>query len=451
MRGGEPFDLVVRGDVILPDGVIPEGGVGVRGERVAALLGPDDDPPAHRRLGGRGLWVLPGGVDVHVHAMLDPQEGVERLTRGAVAGGVTTVVDQPLDVPEAITTAARLRAKAAHVGQSAVADVALLGGVTKGSSAEVPGMVEAGAVGFKHFMVRHPLMDMADAAEMLRSFELIARHGSLASVHAEEPTISSDRTAALQDAGRTRPEDYAESRPPIAETAAVALVAELALATRARVHLHHLTLERSFRIAERARADGAALSTETCLHYLLLSDDDVRELGARAKINPPLRTRDEVEALWSRVSRGACDLVSTDHAPKGLDAKSDPNIFKCGPGVPQVEVLLPLLHSEGVATGRLTPERMVALTTRNPARAFGLWPRKGSLMPGADADIALFDPAASWVVDGREMACFCGWSPYDGRTVNGRVVATVLRGSLTFADGAVEAAPGTGQVIGRAA
>lgn len=448
MQATEPFDLVVRGDVVLPDRVIEGGGVAVRGERIEALLGPDGDPPAREHLGGRGLLVLPGGVDVHAHALLEPQEGTERMTRGAIAGGTTTVVDQPLDLPEPITTAARLRDKAGSVDGAAYADVALLGGVTKGSSSEVPGMVEAGAIGFKHFMVKHPLMDMADAGEMLRSFELIARHGVLASIHGEEPTISVDRTRAQQEAGRTRPEDYGASRPPIAEIAALAMVCELALETGAHVHFHHMTVERSFVIAERARADGADVTTETCLHYLLLCEDDVPELGALAKINPPLRSRAELEGLWRRVARGAVDLIGTDHAPKGLDSKRDPDIFKCGPGIPQVEVLVPLLYSEGVATGRITPGRMVSLIAANPARTFGLWPHKGSLLPGADADVVLLDPAAEWVVDGREMECFCGWSPYDGRTVNGKVVTTVLRGNVAFADGEIVSAPGSGRVIG---
>lgn len=448
MQANEPYDLVVRGDVVLPDGVIEGGGVAVRGERIAAILGPDGDPPARERIGGRGLLVLPGGVDVHAHAMLEPQEGIERMTRGAIAGGTTTVVDQPLDIPEPITTAARLRDKAARLDEATYADVALLGGVPRGSGDEVPGMIEAGAIGFKHFMVKHPVMDMADAGEMLRSFRHIADGGRLASIHGEEPTISAACTRALQEAGRTRPEDYGPSRPPIAETAALAMVCEIALETGAHVHFHHMTVERSFVITDRARADGADVTTETCLHYLVLSEDDVPGLGALAKINPPLRSRDEVEALWRRVAAGRCDLIGTDHAPKSLESKSDPDIFKAGPGIPQIEVLVPLLYSEGVAAGRITPEQLVSLIMANPARIFGLWPQKGNLLPGTDADIVLLDPAARWVVDGREMQCFCGWSPYDGRTVTGKVVTTILRGRLAFADGEIVAEPGSGRVIG---
>lgn len=439
------FDLAVRGTVVTDAGVAPESSVAIADGKIAGIGLPI--PLGTPTLGKEGLLILPGIVDAHVHALLDPREGFERTTRGAVAGGVTTIIDQPLDPPDPVTSPARLREKRALVEEHAYCDVGLLGGVTSGIDPDLEQMAEAGAIGFKHYMVNHPAMESATAADMLRSFPRLAELDLVACVHAEEPTICASRTSAVIASGRHEPEAHCDARPPIAEIAAVAMVLEVARDTGAHIHFHHVTVPRSFELISAARAQGVQVSSEICLHYLLLSREDMDELGGFAKINPPLRDRQDRDALWRIVEQGTCDIIATDHAPKAADEKQNPDIFKCSPGIPQVEVLLPLMFSHAVAKGRFGPRRLAQLLAENPSRQFGLWPQKGAIRVGADADLVIFDPECSWQIDGSSMQSFCGWSPYDGQKVTGRVVATIVRGRVVYEEGTFAEGEEWGRVI----
>ena len=282
--------------------------------------------------------------------------------------------------------------------------------------------------------------------QLLAAFEAIARSGGLAGVHSENDEIVRARIAALRSAGRRDAPAHAESRPAVAETEAIARCLEFALATGARLHLCHVTVSRGVELARRARGDGADVSLETCPHYLVLDEAELARRGGEAKINPPLRPRAQVEALWRRLARGDIDLVSSDHVGWPAGRKHGDDVFALASGAPGVELILPLMH-DAIAERGLPPALLARLLCEGPARRLGLWPRKGTLLPGADADLVVLDPEQTWLVDPAALVSPAGWSPYAGRQLRGRVERTIARGEEVFDGQEVLGEPGRGHHV----
>jgi allantoinase len=234
----------------------------------------------------------------------------------------------------------------------------------------------------------------------------------------------------------------------VSETSSVALAMELALQAEAQLHIYHASLPRSFSLVAAYRAQGLRATAETCPHYLLLQEADMDHLGGFGKINPPLRSADAVAGLWQLVEQGAVDMVSSDHAPWPRDRKDNrEDIFANASGTPGVETLLPLVYSAGVASGRLPISDLVRMLSETPARTFNLFPRKGHIAPGADADLVVIDPNASWTLRGSELQSSAGWTPYEGRAMNGRIQKTIVRGRVVYDGEQITAEPGDGELI----
>jgi allantoinase len=233
----------------------------------------------------------------------------------------------------------------------------------------------------------------------------------------------------------------------VAESEAIGRVLELGLATGCRTHLCHVSIERGFTLVSRALADGVAASAETCTHYLVMDEDDLRRLGGRAKINPPLRPRTQQDALWRLLDAGRISQVTSDHVGWASELKDTPDIFAARSGVPGLETTLPLLFSEGVVRRGVPLGTLLHALCEGPAARYGLAPRKGAIAAGADADLVVFDPDERWRIDESELICHAGWSPYHGRDVTGRVKQVLVRGSTVFAGGEVRARAGAGRVV----
>lgn len=443
------FDLVVRGRIVLPERVLDRGYVAVRHGRIAAV-GAGEAPAAARIVQADRAYVLPGIVDTHVHTRSEPAEGITRCTEAAIAGGVTTIADMPYDMPAAVPDLETFTRKIADVNAQAVGDVALYGTIRKeGGLDEIERIAAAGACAFKMATyeadpVRFPRIP---DGELLEAFHRIARLGLPVAVHCENQDIADRGEARERAAGRTGPLAHARSRPPISETEAVGRVLELASGTGVHVHIVHASVPRSFDLVERYRQGGVHVTAETCIQYLVLDESSMDRLGALAKINPPLRTRDHVNALWRCLAAGRIDQVTSDHAPWLMIRKSAPDIFRNASGAPGVETLLPLLYHFGVGAGRISILDLVALLAERPARNFGLFPRKGWLVPGADADLAIFDPDAAWTIRGEKLHSAAGWTPFEDMEIRGRVAQTFVRGRAAYEDGTVVAHPGDGQFL----
>jgi allantoinase len=450
---------VVRGRVVTPDRVVEDGVVVVEDGRIAAVLegaaATDALSRATTVLGGPGMLVLPGAVDAHVHAFSEPAETFVGATSAAAAGGVTTILDMPYDAGSPVNTAEAVAVKRARLEEEAVVDVALHGTVRPGDGArDVAAMIDAGVCGFKVSLfetdpVRFPRIPND---ELLAAFAIMAERGVRVGVHAEDGEIIGALVAAARAAGRTAPIDHVRSRPPVSETSSVALGLELAAAAGARFHIFHASLPRTVDLVADAAARGLDATLETCPHYLVLTEDDMERLGARGKINPPLRTAEHARGMWEALEAGRIDMVTSDHAPWPLAKKGADVIFDNASGAPGVQTLLPIVIGAGYLGGRLSLLRAAQVLATAPARAFGIDHRKGSIAVGLDADLAIVDPAGSTVIDETPMLSTATWSPYAGMTFPGRLEATVVRGSLAYsrADGLI-ARPGDGRFVARAA
>jgi allantoinase len=443
------FQLVVRGRLALPGRGPAPGALAVRDGRIAAVAAPDAPLPAAREIDAGDALVLPGAVDVHVHTSSAAEEGVEACTRGAAAGGVTTIVDMPYDADRLVADPATFAAKVADVEREAHVDVALWATVPPaGPLDDVPALVDAGACAFKlsTYDTDPRRFPRIPDDRLLAAFTAIAAAGGLAGVHSENDEIVRAGIAALRAAGRGDAAAHAESRPAVAETEAIGRCLELARATGVRLHLCHVTVGRGVELARRARADGVDVTLEACPHHLLLDEREHARRGGEVKVNPPLRPRAEVEALWAALAAGDVDLVSSDHVGWPALRKRGPDVFALAAGAPGVELILPLLHDALAARG-LPLRLLAALLAEAPARRFGLWPRKGALAPGADADLVVLAPDEPWVVDPAALVTSAGWSPYAGRRLRGRVRHVLARGEEVFAAPAVRSRPGRGAFV----
>jgi len=451
-RTPQAFDLVVSGRVVLPERVVDSGYVAVRDGRIAAVgESAGTPPPARMTVAAGRAYVLPGAVDTHVHTRSEPAEGIAHATASAVAGGVTTVADMPYDMPAGVPDAETFARKVADVNAQAVGDVALYGTIRKeGGLDEIERIAAAGACAFKVATyeadpVRFPRIP---DGELVAAFRRIAATGLPVAVHAENQDIVDRAIALSRAAGLTEPLAHCRSRPPVAETEAVGRVLELASHTSVHVHIVHASVPRSFEVIHRYRQEGVHVTAETCIQYLVLDETAMERLGALAKINPPLRSPDHVRGLWRDLEAGRIDQVTSDHAPWARARKRDAaDIFNNASGVPGVETMLPLLHHFGVVPGRITILDLVRLLAEHPARNFGLFPRKGIVLPGADADLTVFDPDARWTVRADRLHSAAGWSPYEGMELRGQVVQTFVRGRLAYERGAVVARPGDGRFV----
>src|SRR5580698_2097439 len=331
-----PFDRVIIGDVVTSDTVIPRGYVAVRGETIAAI-GEGASPPAGEIVDHSGKLILPGLVDGHMHTSSSTGwPGIETATKSAAAGGVTTCVDMPYDVPVPVTDAAILADKIEWVERTAHVDMALYGTITKtGGVGAIPALAAGGISAFKlstyeYDAVRFPRIDHPT---MLAAFHEIARTGLPVAIHNEDQELVEMLTAQARAVGQTEAIMHCRTRPPLAETLADLEIFEMALETGAHVHIAHSSLARGFEIAETFRNMGAQTTGEACIQYLCMTEDDIVRLAGLAKCNPPLRTAAEVERMWACLQADKIAYVSTDHAPWPIERKMLPDIFANGAGL----------------------------------------------------------------------------------------------------------------------
>lgn len=443
------FDLVAKGDLVLPDQILRDGYLAIQEQNIVAIgVGPA--PKAQRMLDAVGKLIFPGVIDGQVHAgSAEGIVGLEDASIAAAAGGVTTIVDMPFDDPTPVNTPDLLAAKVRMLEQIAYVDVALYATPKKGAGAAgILEMAEAGACAFKvstyeYHPVRFPRFD---SGELWEIFPVICESGLSVAFHNEDPAIVQRITERLHAEKRNAPESHGASRPPVAELAANVAIFEIALATGVRCHIVHSSLARGFDHVRRYREDGLRATAETCVQYLTFEENQVLELGARLKQNPPIRAADEREALWRKLVADEIDFVSSDHVAWPMSRKSDPDMFKNGSGVPGLETLFHALYTGAVIERGLSPTRVAALLAERPARHFGLYPRKGTLMPGSDADFIIVEPK-DWTFDAETMASTVKWSPYDGMRFGARVTDTFVRGQAVYKGGEVIGQRGAGRFI----
>ena len=418
--------------MVLPTG-LEEKAAYVKDGRIELLADYDARLDADRTVDLGDLPLLPGLVDSHVHVNEPGRtewEGFASATRAALAGGVTTIVDMPLNSLPVTTTVDALRVKvAAAAGQCAV-DVAFWGGAVPGNVPELGALLDAGVVGFKCFLIDPgiPEFQALGKDELRTAMRFLAGAGAPMIVHAEDPTEVTLPTGPSYDA-------FVASRPTVAERRAIETVLSAAAATGARAHIVHLAAGDCAALISAAKAAGVALTAETCPHYLFFAAEEVPPGHTEFKCCPPVRYAVNREALWRALGDGAIDGVVSDHSPCTPELKGlpDGDFRTAWGGIASLQIGLPVVWSVARRRG-FTLADVARWMSAFPASLAGL-PAKGQIAVGGDADFVAFDPDASFVVRGAELQHKHAVTPYEGRTLTGRVMRTWLGGvEVTPAD-----------------
>ena len=409
-------DLVIHNGLIVSPDSIVAASLAIRDGRILAIGAADAMPAAAAVFDAAGLHILPGAIDVHVH-FRDPgyphKEDWASGTAGAAFGGVTTVFDMPNTIP-ATGTADSLAAKHAIAGAAAHVDFGLYGLLGEDTIANVPALIAGGVIGFKLYMGEtFGRLPPPSTGAMLEAFEVVAETGKRISLHAETASIMARREARLRTAGRTDALAHLAARPPIVAVEAVSRAALLAEWTGARIHILHISSDAELRPLTEAKARGVDITGETCPHYLLLSADDYARCGGVIRVNPPVREAENQGPLWAALMDGTVDMIATDHAPHAPEEKLRTDIWTVDCGFPGVETQMPLMLTE-VADGRFSICDYVRWSAANPAKIWGLYPKKGVIQPGADADLALVDLTREMILDDAAIQSRSKISPWHG-------------------------------------
>jgi allantoinase len=434
-------DLVVRGRrVVVPEGVGPAA-VQIAGGRIARVTELDDPVPSGAEIVEAGdAAVLPGLVDSHVHVNEPGRthwEGFSTATRAAAAGGITTIVDMPLNSLPPTTTVAALSAKRSAAAGQCWVDVAFWGGLIPDNHEELPGLTAAGVCGFKAFLCPSGVDEYGhvDPPDLEAAMCALAELGVPAIVHAESP-------AALVDAppgadGRAYA-TYLATRPPDAEVQAIHTVVETARRTGCRAHVLHLSAADALGVLTEARAGGVPVTVETCPHYLTLSAEAIPDGATAAKCAPPIRDGANRDRLWEGLADTTIDCIVSDHSPSPADLKGE-NFLTAWGGIASLQLGLSLVWTAARDHGHDLVD-VVRWMSAAPATIAGL-PGKGAIAEGRDADLVLFDPDAVITVDPAALAHRHAVSPYDGWMLRGAVLGTWLRGRRIVADGQILEGP----------
>ncbi len=438
------FDLLIRGATIVGAGVPGRIDVGVLDGLIGAL-GPELPGPATEEFDAGGLYLFPGVVDAHVH-MNEPGradwEGFATGTSALAAGGATAAIDMPLNSHPPTVTASAFDEKRRCLERSAFVDMALWGGLVPGGVDAMDELAACGVVGFKAFMCSSGIDDFPRVDD-LTLYEGMSRAASLGlpvAVHAESEAITAGLAQRARAAGRIGMRDFLVSRPAVAELQAITRAIALARESGCSLHVVHVSTGRGVALVADARAHGVDVSCETCPHYLVLTEEDAEALGNVAKCAPPLRSREESNALWDALAGGTLPMVASDHSPAPWALKSAEDAFAVWGGISGCQTLLALLLSEGHRARGLDLDLIARVTSGYVARRFGLR-GKGRIEPGADADLVLVDLGVSKKLSPDDLHYRHRHSPFLGRTLNARVARTLVRGRTVFADGRIVGPP----------
>jgi dihydroorotase len=444
-------DLVIKGGTIVTDTARFAGAIAVKDGLILAIGRDEAMPAAIEVLDAAGKYVLPGAIDAHVH-FREPgytyKETWETGTASAAMGGVTTVFEMPnTNPPTGTPDALRLKLEAAR---TAYVDYGIYGLLAENNLDQLEALIAGGVAAFKCFMGNtFGNLPSPPTGAMLEGFEIIAKHGYRIALHAENASIMARRQSKLRGAGRHDPLAHLAARPAVVATEAVSRAAILAEWTGARIHILHVSSADELRPLREAKARGVDVTAETCPHYLLLDERAYADKGSLIRVNPPVREKRHQDALWRAVEDRTIDMIATDHAPHAAHEKYKDDIWATDCGFCGVETQMPLMLTQ-VAAGRLSLCDYVRMTATAPAAAFGLYPYKGALLPGSDADIVVVDLDREHRVDSGQLQSLGSSTPFDGAPVRGLPIHTLVRGRFVMKNRElVKAAMGHGTSVRR--
>ncbi|MNB70522.1 Allantoinase [compost metagenome] len=450
----ETYDMIIKnGLVVLPDEAVKLD-IGIVSGTIASLapnLAPGPDTAV---IDAEGQLVFPGMIDAHVH-FNEPSfghwEGFDTGSASLAAGGCTTYVDMPLNGNPPTVNLRALSLKAGLAAGHSAVDYAFWGGLVPGNVGDLEKLWNAGVAGFKAF-ISNPggegegRFREVDDETLYQGMKKIAELGGILALHAESDEMTAVLGAEAVRSGRTGARDFAASRPPQAELEAVARALLYGERTGCRLHFVHISTSAALELIHQAKLRGQDVTAETCPHYLILTEDDMEEMGPLAKCAPPLRSAAEQERLWKAIEYGLVDFIASDHSPCPPDLKLAPGLsfFEAWGGISGAQSSLELMVHEGVNNRKLPVTLIARLLSEGPAKRFGLSGRKGTIAVGMDADFAIVNPALPYTLAAEHLEYRHKHSPYTGMELSCRVTATILRGRpvYTLEDGVLSAHSG---------
>jgi allantoinase len=446
--------LVIRGRrVVLAAQVVPAS-ILVHDGRIEAVNSFENVPPEVSLIeASPDSIVMPGLVDSHVHVNEPGRtewEGFATATRAAAAGGVTTIVDMPLNSIPATTTRDSLETKLAAARGQLHVDVGLWGGVVPGNTGELAKLWDAGVVGFKCFLIHSGVDEFPNVTEndLREAMPELARLGAMLIVHAEVPGPVEAACCQLSSIdGSTSYQTFLQSRPRAAENQAVELMIRLSRETGCRIHIVHHSSADSLEILRAAKKAGAKLTAETCPHYLHFAAEDIPDGATEFKCCPPIRERENRERLWQALGEGTIDMVVSDHSPcpPALKLREQGDFMKAWGGISSLQLRLPIMWTQAGKRG-FTLNQLAEWLCRAPAAQVGLKGRKGAIAVGHDADLIIWNPEREFTVEPGLIEHRHKLTPYAGEVLRGVVEKTFLRGEMVYDDGAVSHEP-RGQLL----
>ncbi len=438
-------DLVVKNAKLLLESGIARGGIGVTDGIIVVIASDEHLPEAGTVINADGKILMPGLIDAHAH-IHDPKmlehETFTTGSKAAVAGGVTTFVDMPLT--NQVDTVNAVEEKVIQGEEMSVADFTFYAGMMNSENhVAIPLLAEKGIAAFKAFTCE-PYQTTTGV--IVKCLSAVSETGGHLTIHAEDQGILDEFRSEMED-DWDAPISHSLARPNIAEQLAIRQSIDIAEQTGGHLHIAHVTTREGVQEVERGKVRGVMVTTEVCPHHLVFYRDDMNRLGTKSKMNPPLRTKEDRAAAWSALLRGGIDMVVSDHAPCPIEMKEagSEDIREAWSGVDGIQMILRVLLSEGINKSRLTYSRLLRVCSRNPARIFGLYPRKGVLRIGADADFVILDQTKEEKITAEMMESKCGWTLYEGMTMKGVPVMTFIRGTQVYNEGIVIAKPGHGK------
>lgn len=439
MMNKADFDLIIsNGKIVLPDKIV-NGDLAVAKGKIAAIMPANSGYSANKVINAFNKYVVPGGIDAHTHIYHEygnfrTNDTFETGTMAAAFGGTTTIIDFAVQ-KKGESALAAIEKRKKEIAGKAVVDYALHSCLTDGSDStisEIEEIVKNGIASFKIYMTYRKEGQMVDDGALLAILKEARKCGGLVGVHAENAAISEYLADKFVEQGLTAPKYHALSTPNIVEAEAVNRAIYLARSTGTALYVYHLSTKEGVELVRAARLKGMQIYAETCSHYLLLTDQVYEEPHPENYlVSPPLRKKDDQTALWSGLKDQTISVIASDGIALDSKHKKKSKVFTEIPkGLAGVETRFPLLWSEGVAKGRLTPEEFVRIVASNPAKIFGLYPTKGCLLPGSDADIVVIDPEKRSKLSPENLHMKVDYSIYDGMECIGYPIITICRGKI---------------------
>lgn len=431
------FDSVISGKIVTDK--VFEGEIGVKNGKIMAIKDESGSMNGEKYYDCEGQYIFPGFIDSHVHCFSNPDEGIEKTTKAAAHGGITTIFDMPYDRPYPINHIDLFKQKTEQVNKYAYVDMGLWGTIAKCKGTEqITKMAEYGAIGIKlsTFETDVERFPRIPDIQIKQAMELAKNAGILVGFHAESEEIIKSKISEFKEKGLTKAIYHNLSRPPESESLAVIKLIELAYWTNSKIHLVHISHPHTVELIESFRkAYNVDVTFETCYQYTTLSTEDLKKYGSIAKCNPPLRTPDEVKCLTNQVLNNRIEFITSDHAPWVKDL-NETNIFNSPSGLTGLDIMIPVMFDRFINKGLLSIIQFKNMFSTNIARRFGI-KNKGIIKEGYDADLTVIDPKKTWQLDETCYESISNQSVFNREFLQGKVTKTFLRGTLIY-DGEVK-------------